>query len=241
MEDKNILRLEAGVAGELEGKTILEIGPGDGRLSEILLSKNPKKIYLVEKDSRFAAILREKFASEPKVEIIETDILELEFPKIDIVFGNIPYYISSEIVFGLKGLEIEQAILMVQKEFAQKMVQKSGNGNYGRLSVTSQIFFEVKMIRTVSKGLFRPMPKVDSAIISLRPTGIKLTQDQEDIIRYLFSHKNKTVRNALLDSKKISEKEIEKIGDYAKKRARTLNKEQVLEICRLISSDQKVF
>ncbi len=235
MEDKNILRYEAEAAGKLEGKTVLEIGPGDGRLSEIIEAKNPEKLYLVEKDSRFAQILREKFAQSKRIEVIEGDFLEIEFPKVDVVFGNIPYYISSEIIFALKDKKIEKAILMVQKEFAKKMVQKHGEGNYGRLSVTSQIFFKTKILKTVPNHLFRPMPQVDSAIIEIIPTNAKLTEEQEDIIRFLYQHKNKTVRNALLDSKKYSKEEIEKIGDYATKRAKTLDKEAVLEICNLLA------
>lgn len=234
MEDKNILRFEVDAAGAIEGKRVLEIGPGDGRLSEIIESKNPEKLYLVEKDSRFAQILREKFALNKKVEVIEGDFLEIEFPQVDIVFGNIPYYISSEIIFSLKDKKIEKALLMVQKEFAKKMVQKHGEGNYGRLSVTSQIFFKTKILKSVPNHLFRPMPQVDSAIIELIPTNAQLSLEQEDIIRFLYQHKNKTVRNALLDSKKYSKEEIEKIGDYATKRAKTLDKEAVLEICRLL-------
>ncbi len=237
MEDKNILRLEADAAGKLDGKIVLEIGPGDGRLSEILLSKKPKKLYLVEKDSRFAQALQDKFANDKEiVQIIEGDILEIEFPEVEIVFGNIPYYISSEIIFGLKDKKIEKAILMVQKEFAKKMVQKHGEGNYGRLSVTSQIFFQIKILKSVPNHLFRPMPQVDSAIIELIPTHEKVSIEYEDIIRFLYQHKNKTVRNALLDSKKYTKEEIGKIGDYALKRAKTLNKKEVLEICNLLTS-----
>ncbi|VVC03846.1 putative ribosomal RNA small subunit methyltransferase A [Candidatus Bilamarchaeum dharawalense] len=232
LEDQNILKLEAKLA-QVSGKTILEIGPGDGRLTSCLLAEKPKKIIAVELDPKFAAILREKFSKE-NVEIVEADFLELEFPGCDIVIGNIPYYISSDIVFKLAKQKIEKAILMVQKEFAEKMVAKSGDGNYGRLSVTSQLAFDIKLERTVLRHLFRPMPIVDSAIIVLRPTGMSLNQKQENVIRWLFQHKNKTVRNALMDSKMFTKEEIEKLGAFLKQRPKALTKEECLEIAKIL-------
>ena len=234
LEDKNILALEAKLA-QVEGKTVLEIGPGDGRLTDAILQQKPKKLIAVEKDARFATLLKKKFEGSRTVEVVEADFLELVPPAFDVAIGNIPYYISSDIVFRLATMRFERAILMVQKEFAQKMAAKPGDKNYGRLSVTSQLAFETKLERTVLRHLFRPMPKVDSAIIILKPTGNALTQFQENIIRYLFQHKNKTVRNALLDSKMFEKDEIEKLGAFAKRRARTLTKEECLEIADILA------
>ncbi|MDD5172005.1 MAG: 16S rRNA (adenine(1518)-N(6)/adenine(1519)-N(6))-dimethyltransferase RsmA [Candidatus ainarchaeum sp.] len=234
LEDKNILALEAKLANP-KNKTILEIGAGDGRLTEAILAQKPKKIIAVEKDPKFAAMLKEKFANEKIVEIIEWDFLEFEVPNdVDIIMGNIPYYISSDIVFALAPMKLERAVLMVQKEFAQKMVAKPKDRNYGRLSVTSQLAFTIKLERTVLRHLFKPMPKVDSAIILLTPTGTKLTQFQENVIRYMFQHKNKTVRNALLDSKMFYKEDLVKLGHFAKRRAKTLSKEECLEIASLV-------
>ncbi|MFH1520957.1 MAG: 16S rRNA (adenine(1518)-N(6)/adenine(1519)-N(6))-dimethyltransferase RsmA [Candidatus Micrarchaeota archaeon] len=233
LEDKNILQLEAKLA-DVSDKTILEIGPGDGRLTNFLLQQKPKKIIAVELDQRFVSILKEKFNKE-KIEIIEADFLEFEIPEVDIIVGNIPYYISSDIVFKLANKKFEKAILMVQKEFAQKMVAKPGDKNYGRLSVTSQLAFDIKLERIVLRHLFRPMPKVDSAIIILRPTGLKLTQFQENIIRWLFQHKNKTVRNALIDSKMFSKNELEKLNNVLKQRPKALSKENCLEIAEILA------
>ncbi|NYZ73712.1 ribosomal RNA small subunit methyltransferase A, partial [Candidatus Micrarchaeota archaeon] len=230
LEDKNILALEAKLANP-NNKSVLEIGAGDGRLTEALLALSPKKIIAVEKDPRFAAILKEKFANEKTIEVIERDFLELEFPDdVDVVVGNIPYYISSDIVFALAPLKFERAVLMVQKEFARKMIAKPKDSNYGRLSVTSQLAFNIRLERTVLRHLFKPTPKVDSAIIVLAPTGTKLTQFQENVIRWLFQHKNKTVRNALLDSKMFGKDDLEPLGPFAKRRAKSLSKEECLEI-----------
>jgi len=233
LEDKNILALEAKLANP-ENKTVLEIGPGDGRLTDAILALKPKKLFAVEKDTRFASLLRDKYAGRQEIEIVETDFLEFNPPPFDIAIGNIPYYISSDIVFRLALMKFERAILMVQKEFAQKMAAKPGDRNYGRLSVTSQLAFDIRLERTVLRHLFRPVPKVDSAIIVLKPTGLRLSQQQENIIRWLFQHKNKTVRNALLDSKMFVDGELARLGPLQKRRARTLSKEESLEIARLL-------
>ncbi|MEW6721662.1 MAG: 16S rRNA (adenine(1518)-N(6)/adenine(1519)-N(6))-dimethyltransferase RsmA [Candidatus Micrarchaeota archaeon] len=235
LEDKNILAIEAKLAG-CEGKTVLEIGAGDGRLTQAILSQKPKKIFAVEKDARFASLLREKFAGRGDVEVIEADFLSLEPLDADVIMGNIPYYISSDIVFRLPAYRFARAVLMVQKEFAQKMAAAPGEKNYGRLSVTSQLSFGIRLERVVLRHLFRPVPEVDSAIIVLTPTGKRPDQFGENVIRYLFQHKNKTVRNALLDSKMFEAQELERLGGFLKRRARTLTKEECLEIARLLRS-----
>ncbi|MEW6036419.1 MAG: 16S rRNA (adenine(1518)-N(6)/adenine(1519)-N(6))-dimethyltransferase RsmA [Candidatus Micrarchaeota archaeon] len=233
LEDRNILALEAKLANP-EHKTVLEIGPGDGRLTEQLLLLKPEKLIAVEKDARFAALLKQKFAGRADVEIVEADFLEFEPPKFDVAVGNIPYYISSDIVFRLAGMKFSHAVLMVQKEFAQKMAARPGEKNYGRLSVTSQLAFRVTLERTVLRHLFRPVPEVDSAIIILSPTGLRPSQFQENVIRWLFQHKNKTVRNALTHSKMFDAAELEKLGGMAGRRVRTLSKEECLAIARAL-------
>lgn len=231
LNDKNILAKEARVL-EVKGKTILEIGPGDGRLTEQLILAGAKKVIAIEKDTRLADLLKEKFANQP-VEIINADFLETDPKqfKIDKIAGNIPYYISSPIIFKLKEFDFDGAVLIVQDEFAKKMVTKAGESDYGRLSVTSQLFYEVKYIQKVPAQLFTPPPKVNSAMILLKKTNAKVSENTEDIIRALFQHKNKTVRNALLDAKFPKEK-IEIIGELLKLRPRELNQDKILEICR---------
>ncbi len=223
LNNPKILENEIRLA-QVEGKNVLEIGPGDGRLTEKILACNPKKLIAVEKDTRFVELLKEKFAFDDSVEIINADFLEYEIPEVDVIMGNIPYYISSPIIFKLKDVKFEHAVLMVQREFAEKMVAKPNDRNYGRLSVTSQIFFNVEYLRTVQKVFFSPIPKVDSALIRLKPTGVKLSKFEEDIIRNLFQHKNKTVKNALKD-----------YGIEDNRRVRTLTKEECLEIANMIA------
>ena len=233
MEDKNILGLEARLA-DVRGKRVLEIGAGDGRLTRRLLANSPKKLTVVEMDPFYASELRSKLGDQ--ITVIEGDVLEEPLPQADVIVGNIPYYISSDIVFLIAGMKIKRAVLMVQKEFALKMAAKPKEKNYGRLSVTAQFSFQVKYERTVLRHLFRPVPEVDSAIITLIPSGKKLSQLEENVIRFIFQHKNKTVRNALLDSKYYSAAELEVLGEYAKRRGRTLTKEECLEIAALLKN-----
>ena len=223
--DQNILRKEAKLLNP-KGRTVLEIGAGDARLSEKILDLGPKRLFLVDKDERMLKILSDKFCGcGDQVLVIGGDVLELELPKADLIAGNIPYYITSQIIFKIAKQKFERAVLIVQKEFAQKMIAKPKDKNYGRLSVTAQLAFEVELVQLVPRHLFRPVPKVDSAMIILKPTGKRLTQFEENVIRYLFTHKNKTVRNALLDSKMFEKEEVgeDKLGKFFKRKVTSIS------------------
>lgn len=226
LNDANILRKEVAVA-DVANKYVLEIGPGDGRLTEKILEGGAKQLIAVEKDSELAGLLKRKFADAgERIKILNEDFLEIDPAKIDVdvIIGNIPYYISSSIIFRLKDYKFKQAVLIVQKEFAEKMVAKPNEENYGRLSVTAQLAFEVKIIQKVPKHLFYPAPKVDSAMILLKPTKKKLNANEEEIIRLLFQHRNQTVKKALSHSGLVAPEK------FASRRVRTLTKEECLEI-----------
>ncbi|MBW3022589.1 16S rRNA methyltransferase, partial [Candidatus Woesearchaeota archaeon] len=114
------------------------------------------------------------------------------------------------------------AVFVVQKEFAEKMIANAGESNYGRLSVTSQLSFDVRLVQKVPKHLFDPPPKVDSAIIILKPKKKKLNENEENIIRTLFQHKNKKIRNSLPN---VS-------TNWADKRPRELSPSEVLKFIK---------
>lgn len=232
LNDKNILAKEVRLLN-VKDKIVLEIGAGDGRLTEQLLLAGAKKVIAVEKDKKLGAILQNNFAGK-NVEIIIKDFLEIRpdfiFEKI---IGNIPYYISSQILFKLKEFDFKDALLMVQDEFAKKMVAKPNDKNYGRLSVTSQLFYKIKYVQKIPSSVFIPIPRVNSAIILLKKKNVKITKNTENIIRVLFQHKNKTVRNALLDG--CFEKEmIQSLGKLLKMRPRQLEQKKILEIAELL-------
>ena len=137
---------------DIENKSILEIGPGTGNLTASLLKKNPRRIYVVEKDKRLAQELKEKF--EKQIIIINDDILDIEENCISdqelIVFGNLPYNISTEIIckwilnLNDKKIWFKNLILMFQKEVADRIISKFGTKNYGRLSIITNWRLDIK-------------------------------------------------------------------------------------------------
>ena len=221
LNSQGILDFEATLANP-KGKTVLEIGPGDGRLTEKLLEKEPSSLTVIEKDSRWAEHLRTNF--KDKITIIEGDFLEQSPPSAEVIVGNLPYYISSPIIFSLAKLDFKYAVLMLQLEFAKRMVAKPKTREYGRLSVTSQLLFDVKLIKRVKKGSFTPPPKVDSAIILLKRKDFQMDKNLEEFIRIIFQHKNQMIRNALHHGG------IETESELPKKRARELSKEEITEL-----------
>ncbi len=237
LKDRNILRKEVKLAG-VKGRRVIEIGAGDGRLTEEIIGGGPLIVYAFEKDRELAGKLGKRFEKEKRVVIVKGDFLEAELPGFDVVLGNIPYYISSDIIFRLAEFGFERAVLIVQKEFAEKMVAKPNEKNYGRLSVTSQLAFEVSLVQKVPRHLFSPPPRVDSALIVLRPTGKRLGEFQEDVIRALFQHRNQSVRKALAHSKKFKREQFGGLGGFAGRRVRTLKKEECLEIAEILRRTQ---
>jgi 16S rRNA (adenine1518-N6/adenine1519-N6)-dimethyltransferase len=191
---------------EVEGKTVLEIGPGNGTISS-LLGKKAKKLYCVEIDSRFYNFLKEKFSQSPNIEIIHTDIFKFDLAKLGkrlVIFGNAPYYISSQLIeyFVSYRNYIDQAYLTFQKEFVQKLLAKKSNGQYTFLSCYIQYYARVKKLFDIGAGAFDPHPKVDSTFICLdfykRPPHMAKSEEVLfKTIRSAFSSRRKKIINSL--------------------------------------------
>jgi 16S rRNA (adenine1518-N6/adenine1519-N6)-dimethyltransferase len=214
------------IAKQLQpGETALEIGGGTGRLTSRLLARNPKTLHVVELEDEAFARLSERFSGLPNVSLIRGDFLELAPFRVDRIFGNIPYGISSSILFRVRDWGFKSAVLMFQKEFAEKMAAKPSSSNYGRLSVTSQLSFNVKILKTVSRNCFFPVPKVDSAIVELEKTGFVPTEAQDNMVRKMFSLKNRKLRHSL-------GKSIDKT-EFAAKRPRELSIDDIRKIFTL--------
>src|ERR1700730_15102545 len=207
--------------GELLQSTVLEIGPGRGLLTH-LLARRARRVIAVEKDRVLAAQLRMHFSLAPNVEIIEGDILAIDLdslfgpkpgstrPGMDVapqqvrVVGNLPYFITSDILLRLfeyrKYFEI--FILMVQKEVADRLSAKPGTSEYGLLSATAQLYSKVDKVVTLTPGAFSPPPKVHSTVVRLVPSPRleKLYVDEKGFIDFLklsFGQKRKTLWNNL--------------------------------------------
>lgn len=222
LNSPHLLEYEATLATP-KGRSVLEIGPGDGRLTKFLLAQKPATLTVVEKDSRWAEHIRQTL---PEVKVIEGDFLEQEGLKAEVIVGNIPYYISSPILFKMAEMEFRHAVLMVQLEFAKRMVAEPKTSDYGRLSVTSQLYFDIKLLKKVSKGAFTPPPEVDSAILLIKKKPFKMEKELDKFIQIIFQHKNQNIRKALRHGGITVPEELE----LPQKRARELSKEEILEI-----------
>ncbi len=201
-----------------EEDTILEIGPGAGFLTERLVPK-AGKVIAVELDRYMAEYMRRKFpiASNPNFQVVEQDILKFDFDTVPVpkfkVVGNLPYQITSKIMFLLAG-EIDQPVyplrerisqltVMVQKEVAERIAAEPGQRAYNPLSIALQFWFEPHLDFLVPARDFCPPPKVESAVVTLIPRPEPLVQVNDmalfgKLIKAAFSQKRKTIRNSLL-------------------------------------------
>lgn len=207
--------------GDISDATVVEIGPGKGAITD-LLARRAKRLIAVELDRVLAAQLRLRYSRLPNVEILEADILAVELstvlaqrigPLRDLrptkpqkvrVIGNLPYYITSEILLRLFPAHelIEFAVIMVQKEVADRIAAKPGTRDYGLLSATAQLYARVEKLFTLPPGAFNPPPQVHSTVLRLQmqPRIEELGVDENGFIEFLkliFGQKRKTLFNNL--------------------------------------------
>eukprot|EP01098_Paradermamoeba_levis_P006139 TRINITY_DN2547_c0_g1_i1.p1 TRINITY_DN2547_c0_g1~~TRINITY_DN2547_c0_g1_i1.p1 ORF type:complete len:340 (-),score=112.56 TRINITY_DN2547_c0_g1_i1:36-938(-) len=179
---------------------VLEIGPGTGNLTMKLL-ESAKKVVAVEYDPRMVAELQKRVQETPyqqKLQLIYGDVLKVDLPYFDVCVANIPYQISSPLVFKLLAHKpaFRSALLMFQREFALRLVAKPNETLYCRLSVNAQLLSKVDHVMKVSKNNFRPPPKVESSIVRIKPHDPPPPVNFEEwdgMVRLCFSRKNKTL------------------------------------------------
>ncbi|HLC50836.1 MAG TPA: 16S rRNA (adenine(1518)-N(6)/adenine(1519)-N(6))-dimethyltransferase RsmA [archaeon] len=176
---------------------VLEIGPGRGIITE-KIAKNAGKVYAIEADRKLASEL-----SMDNVQIITGDALKVEWPEFNKMIANIPFHISSPLTFKLFESSWESAILIYQKEFADRFFQKAGNRDYSRLTVAINYHAKPTYLKTLPPSLFSPKPKVSCALVKLERKKPEFETDEFfwRIISSLFQHKKKTLRAALKDSR----------------------------------------
>ncbi|XP_022913605.1 probable dimethyladenosine transferase [Onthophagus taurus] len=181
----------------------LEIGPGTGNMTVKLIEK-VNKVIACEIDTRLVAELQKRVQGTPmqqKLHIMVGDVLKTELPFFNVCVANIPYQISSPLVFKLLLHRpfFRCAVLMFQKEFAQRLVAKPGDKLYCRLSINTQLLARVDMLMSVGKNNFRPPPKVESAVVRIEPRNppppIPYTE-WDGLTRIAFTRKNKTLAAA---------------------------------------------
>ncbi|KEG10790.1 putative ribosomal RNA adenine dimethylase family protein [Trypanosoma grayi] len=178
---------------------VLEIGPGTGNLTEKLL-QTAKKVIAFEVDPRMVAELNKRFQNTPlaaKLQVVRGNCLEHEFPFFDKCVANVPYAISSALVFKLlKKPTFKCAVLMFQREFALRVCAQPGTEAYCRLSVNSQLLARCSHLMKISKNSFNPPPKVESSVIRLDPKHPAPDVDFEEwdgLVKFIFNRKNKKV------------------------------------------------
>ena len=234
--------------------TILEIGTGIGTLT-IEIAKRAKKVIAIEQDPKIANILSSRLEKEKidNVELINDDALNVDFPNFNKIISNLPYQISSPITFKFLNYDFDLAILMYQKEFARRMNGNVGSKDYSRLSAMLYFKCDVENLTDVSSESFIPKPKIDSTVVKLTPKENKIPESEfkvySNYTKALFQHRNKKIRNALVDSrhvicnldkKEIKEKinsiESEKLNDYLKKRVIAIEPEEILFLSKELNS-----
>lgn len=210
---------------------VLEVGAGFGFLTH-LLSDRCKKVIAVEVDPQLANFLRENLSTLSNVVLMEGDILKLSLPSFNKVVSAPPYSISSPLLFRLLETRFDLALLILQKEFAERLGARVGTKDYGRLTVSISYRTDVELLDVVARKMFYPPPDVDSMMLQLKPRNPPFyVQDEAlffELIRALFTQRNKKVRNSLihfLRNREFPREEAVKLADstiYSAKRVREL-------------------
>jgi 16S rRNA (adenine1518-N6/adenine1519-N6)-dimethyltransferase len=234
--------------GDLSARTVVEIGPGRGAIT-VLLAGRARRLVAVELDRELAPRLRAEFAERESVSILEGDVLETDLTALRagedeklLVVGNLPYSITSEILLRLFRYagEIERAVIMVQREVADRIAAAPGTRDYGVLTVTAQMYARVEKLMTLPPGAFSPPPQVHSTVLRLTmaPRFGELGVEPEGFLRFVrscFAQKRKmlgkNLRNAGFEAERVAGA-MEKCGVSAGARAEELDLETLAGLWR---------
>jgi 16S rRNA (adenine1518-N6/adenine1519-N6)-dimethyltransferase len=235
--DRRIIERIADYANLNSRDRVLEIGPGTGNLTEIL-SARAFHVTAVEVDRTLASGLLDRF---PNVDVICGDALRIDLPEYNKVVSNLPYQISSKITFRLLGSPFELAVLMYQKEFAERMVAHVGTKDYGRLTLSVWYYSSPEILEYVPKSAFRPRPRVESAIVKLLPKIKRPPVDETlflDLLRGLFGTRRKTVGRSL-GNMGVPRETVARLDESVlQKRPERLAPEEMVMLAEQISSLQ---
>ena len=241
--DKNIIKKIVDIGNIKTDDFILEVGPGTGNLTEFILKKNPSRIFVVEKDKKLIEDLKKKFGSQ--INIINNDILKISENLISdqqlIVFGNLPYNISTKIltkwiISSNEKYWYKNLILMFQKEVANRIIAKVNSSNYGRLSIISNWKLKIEKVMDINSSCFYPKPKVVSTLLKFTPKSkyfsINNSKNLEMITRIFFSQRRKKIKNSFKKIFKNYETISEKLDINLNLRPQNLSPETYYEITK---------
>lgn len=260
--DEEVLEAIVQMSGVSKEDLVIEIGPGLGTLTNLLL-KDAGKVIAVELDFRMVKILNERFALYDNFEIINEDILKLNLNEIIKkekeknsiknvkIVANLPYYITTPIIMNLleNELDLESITIMIQKEVAQRIVAEPGSKLSGAITYAVHYYSEPESIRIVPNNSFIPAPKVDSEVIKLKtrknaPVVVKNKELFFKIIKASFMQRRKTLANALLNSKLFKSKDdvkemFKELNINESVRGETLSMQEFAKIENFISNKFK--
>ncbi len=246
LTDPAILARIAGALDATGVETIVEVGPGRGALTEHLLPL-ARRLIAVEYDRALAVRLTDKYASEPRVKVVEADVLSLPLAEVAetddyLVVGNVPYYITTPILFhALQRPRARRAVFLVQKEVADRLVAAPGSDGYGALSVNVQAVARVARVFRVPAGAFHPPPRVDSAVVRVEPRPDSVVTAAEEarfreIVQGAFGFRRKQMRRvvrSLLDvTAETAERLLRQSGIDPTTRPETLAPEDFARLLR---------
>lgn len=236
--DKNIINMILDTAKIRPEDTVVEIGPGPGIMTR-MIGERVRRLIAIEIDKSLADNLRKDLSEQQNIEIVNTDALDYHFEELEKgfkVIANLPYYITTPILFRLMEVRdrIESMTLMVQKEVAERITARPGGKEYGILSILIQYYSRPEISFIVPRGSFRPVPKVDSALLHLKilPEPKIKVKDEPfffRIVKLSFSQRRKTLQNCLKGlglSKEVLGNTLASLGIDPKRRAETLSIEQ---------------
>ena len=239
--DKKVAEREVEYADICKDDVVLEIGPGNGIITK-LLAEEAKKVIAIEIDDRLVNNLREFLPDN--VELIHDDVLKVDFEiltQFNKIVSNLPFQISSPITFKFLEHEFSMAVLIYQKEFADRMAAKPNSKDYSRLSVGVYYKAHCEIVESVSKACFNPQPKVDSSIVKLTPrkTPPFSILDEPfffDLTRELFNHRRKKIKNTL---NKLYNVQFEDVH-YLNRRVEELTPEEIGELSNTLFKQAQI-
>lgn len=243
--DGAVLLAIAEAVAPQQGDTVVEIGPGRGALTDILAGRsNP--LVGIEIDRALAENLRARYAANPRVTIVEQDVLTVDVAQLAggpfVVVGNVPYYITTPILFHvLRAPFPRSAVFLVQKEVAERIVSPPGSRTYGALSANVQAIARAEILRIVPRGAFKPPPKIESAVIRVTPRADPIIAPAEadayrSFVQSLFGMRRKQLGNVLRSAGQLSAGQasevLAKLGIDPTARPETLSPQQFADLMR---------
>lgn len=240
--DGNIALEIVSSADLTQADTVLEPGSGYGTLTR-LLEKAAGKVIAVEKDPRLADELQETFKNHTKVVVVKGDVLRTPLPGFNKMVGTPPYYLSSKLLLFLTNRIFDEASLVFQKEFGERLMAEPGSAEYGRLTVMAQRSLHVEKVRDIPRTVFRPRPKVDSVLLKLTPKKARTLDEKlfQELVRGIFTQRRRLLRGALthflaLKLGRNRGKSIVEKMSISDMRVYQLNVEELEDLCLQLST-----